>query len=276
MGGRLEEAVEHYRRSIAIHPTAEAHTFLGWALSFLGHPDEAIAECRTAIEVDPAFGNPYNDIGAYLIELGREAEAITWLERAKHAARYEPRHYPYFNLARVYVRQHKVHEAIRELQQAIAIEPRYTRRPSGAAPVARPAQLSALPLPFYDNPILFGRAGTPRPHRVRVGGRRGARLVAGRGGADRRAASPFGHFSCCPIRTSSRGFNGDVQVVPLEARACTAGSRNAPTGARRSGRGTMPAHVGAGGRARPMRPTASSPTPSISSCCAAARPPSSA
>ena len=126
MGGRLQEAVEHYRRSIAIHPTAEAHTFLGWALSFLGHPDEAIAECRTAIEVDPAFGNPYNDIGAYLIELGREAEAITWLERAKRAARYEPRHYPYFNLARVYVRQHKVHEAIRELQQAIAIEPRYT------------------------------------------------------------------------------------------------------------------------------------------------------
>jgi Tfp pilus assembly protein PilF len=126
MGGRLQEAVEHYRRSIAIHPTAEAHTFLGWALSFLGHPDEAIAECRTAIDVDPAFGNPYNDIGAYLIELGREAEAITWLERAKHAARYEPRHYPYFNLARVYVRQHKVHEAIRELQQAIAIEPRYT------------------------------------------------------------------------------------------------------------------------------------------------------
>ena len=42
------------------------------------------------------------------------------------APRYEPRHYPYFNLARVYVRQHKVHEAIRELQQDIAIEPRYT------------------------------------------------------------------------------------------------------------------------------------------------------
>jgi tetratricopeptide (TPR) repeat protein len=125
MSGRLEEALGHYRRSIAIHPTAEAHTFLGWALSFLGRPEDAIAECRTAIAVDPDFGNPYNDIGAYLIELGREAEAIEWLERAKRAPRYEPRHYPYFNLARVYVKQHKVREAIRELQQAIAIEPRY-------------------------------------------------------------------------------------------------------------------------------------------------------
>jgi len=126
MAGRLDEAIECYRRSLAIHPSAEAHTFIGWAFSYQGKHEEAIAECRRAIAVDPTFGNPYNDIGAYLIELGREAEAITWLERAKRAARYEPRHYPYFNLARVYVKQHKVHEAIRELQQAIAIEPRYT------------------------------------------------------------------------------------------------------------------------------------------------------
>jgi tetratricopeptide (TPR) repeat protein len=126
MAGRLEEAVAHYRRSIAVHPTAEAHTFLGWALSFLGRADDAIAECKTAIDVDPAFGNPYNDIGAYLIELGREAEASEWHERAKRAPRYEPRHYPFFNLARVYVKQHKVREALRELDQAIAIEPRYT------------------------------------------------------------------------------------------------------------------------------------------------------
>lgn len=126
MAGRLDEAIESYRRSIAIQPTAEAHTFLGWALSHQGRHEDAIAECRTAIAVDPTFGNPYNDIGAYLIELGREDEAVPWLERAKVAPRYEPRHFPYFNLARVYVRRHKVREAIRELEGAIAIEPRYT------------------------------------------------------------------------------------------------------------------------------------------------------
>ena len=101
MQGRLEEAVAHYQRSIALHPTAEAHTFLGWTYSFQRKYSEAIQECHNAIGVDPEFGNPYNDIGAYLIELGREEEAVTWLERAKQAARYEPRHYPYFNLARI-------------------------------------------------------------------------------------------------------------------------------------------------------------------------------
>ena len=61
-----------------------------------------------------------------MLALGREDEAIDWLERAKRARRYEPRHYPYFNLARVYVKQHKIHEAIGELGEAIAIEPGYT------------------------------------------------------------------------------------------------------------------------------------------------------
>jgi tetratricopeptide (TPR) repeat protein len=125
MSGRLEEAVAHYRRSIEICPTAEAHTFLGWALSYMGRHEDAIAQCKVAIGIDPDFGNPYNDIGAYLIELGREDEAIPWLERAKQAPRYEPRHYPYFNLARVYVKQGKIREAIRELEGALAIEPRY-------------------------------------------------------------------------------------------------------------------------------------------------------
>ena len=126
MSGRLEEAVEHYRRSIAMHPTAEAHTFLGWAYSFQGRHEAAIAECKIAISVDPDFGNPYTDIGAYLIELGRDEEAIPWLERAKKAPRYEPRHFPYFNLARVHIRRNRIREAIAELREAIAIEPGYT------------------------------------------------------------------------------------------------------------------------------------------------------
>ncbi len=126
MAGRLDEAIEWYGRSIAAHPTAEAHTFLGWTYSFQGRLEDAIAECKTAIAVDPDFGNPYNDIGAYLIELDRLDEAIPWLERAKRAARYEPRQYPYFNLARVYTRQSRLSEAIRELRKAVELEPRYT------------------------------------------------------------------------------------------------------------------------------------------------------
>lgn len=57
MEGELDRAIEHYQRSIEVYPTAEAHTFLGWTLSFQGRLEEATAECLQAIEIDPHFGN---------------------------------------------------------------------------------------------------------------------------------------------------------------------------------------------------------------------------
>jgi len=126
MAGDYERAVELYRGSLALHPTAEAHTFLGWTYHFQGKIDEAIAECKRAIAVDPDFGNPYNDIGAYLIDLGRHNEAIAWLEQAIQAKRYEPRQFPYFNLGRVYLAKGMITRARELFQKSLEIEPRYT------------------------------------------------------------------------------------------------------------------------------------------------------
>ena len=126
MSGRLDEAIDLYQASLAICPTAEAHTFLGWVYSMQKRWEDAIACCHRAIAVDPDFGNPYNDIGAYLIELGRLDEAIEWLERAKHAVRYEPRHFPHVNLGRIHAMRHDIPAAVRELRAAVAIEPHAT------------------------------------------------------------------------------------------------------------------------------------------------------
>ncbi len=120
--GRLDDAVRLYKASIAEYATAEAHTFLGWTYSFQGRYEEAIEQCKIAITVDPNFGNPYNDIGSYLIHLGRIDQAIPWLEQAKRAPRYEPRHFPYLNLYRVYVKMGQLDKAQRELQQALFIQ----------------------------------------------------------------------------------------------------------------------------------------------------------
>jgi len=125
MLGDLDRAIELYKKSIDIYPTAEAWTFLGWAYSMRGNYEGAIEACKRAIEIDPDFGNPYNDIGSYLIELGQLDEAIEWLEKAKRAKRYEPRHYPYINLAKVYMLKGKLYEALREIEEAIKIRPDY-------------------------------------------------------------------------------------------------------------------------------------------------------
>jgi Tfp pilus assembly protein PilF len=126
MQGDYDRAVELYLGSLKLHPTAEAYTFLGWTYHFQGRIDEAIAECKRAIEVDPDFGNPYNDIGAYLIDLKRYDEAIPWLEQAIRAKRYEPRQFPYFNLGRIYLVKGMISRARELFQQSLAIEPRYT------------------------------------------------------------------------------------------------------------------------------------------------------
>jgi Tfp pilus assembly protein PilF len=125
MSGDLDRAVKLYQKSIDLYPTAEAHTFLGWTYHFQGKIEKAIEECKRAIVVDPDFGNPYNDIGAYLIDLRRLDEAIPWLEQAITAKRYEPRHFPYYNLGRIYLFKGHINRARTLFQKALEIEPRY-------------------------------------------------------------------------------------------------------------------------------------------------------
>jgi tetratricopeptide (TPR) repeat protein len=124
MRGDLDEAIRLYEESLAIFPTAEAHTFLGWTYSFQGRLGEAIAECHKAIAVDPDFGNPYNDIGVYLMQQGDLDGAIPWLEKAKTAPRYEHRQFPYMNLGRIYLRRGQWMEALREFEAGVRAAPR--------------------------------------------------------------------------------------------------------------------------------------------------------
>ncbi len=125
MAGDLEAAEDCYRASITAAPTAEGFTFLGWTWSFSGRFEDAIDACRRAVAIDPRFGNAYNDIGAYLIELGKPDEAVPWLERAMKAPRYAAKAYPYTNLARARLVGGDVDGAKAALATALEIDPDY-------------------------------------------------------------------------------------------------------------------------------------------------------
>ena len=124
--GDIQGAIVAYQRSLALYPTAEAHTYLGWALSHAERYADAIRACEAAIAIDPDYGNPYNDIGVYLIHLGRDAEAIPWLRKAMTAPRYEARCYPHFNLGGILERRGQLREALAEYRRALELEPGYT------------------------------------------------------------------------------------------------------------------------------------------------------
>jgi tetratricopeptide (TPR) repeat protein len=133
MSRELEQAVELYKKSIACYPTAEAYTFLGWTYSFMGRIDDAIAECHKAIETDPSFGNPYNDIGAYLMQQGNIDEAIPWFQRALDAPRYESYCFPHMNLGRAYEAKRQWDAAIREFELALRERADYRPAKEGLA-----------------------------------------------------------------------------------------------------------------------------------------------
>ncbi len=123
--GRLDDAARLYRESIETHPTAEAYTYLGWTHAYRREYDAAMRYCRLAIEIDPSFGNPYNDLGAYLIEKNQWTEAEPWLEAAARATRYASYHLPYYNLGRIQEHRFDYEKAEALYRRALQFHPKF-------------------------------------------------------------------------------------------------------------------------------------------------------
>ena len=119
----ISSALASFKASAELAPTADALTYWGWMEHHSGNTDRAIELCKRAIDVDPDFGNPYNDIGSYLVGQGKLDEAIPWLERATSAPRYEPRQFPHMNLGRIFLAQGLPLRALKELERARELAP---------------------------------------------------------------------------------------------------------------------------------------------------------
>lgn len=149
--GRLQEAAGVYQRSIATFPTAEAYTFLAWTYSWMGRYDLAIAEALKAVQLDPDYGNPYNDLGAYYLLLGRPDDAIPWLERALQAPRYATPHFPWLNLGRAWVQKQSWDKAMEAFEGALTMASELQLPELPVLTITLPSD-SQPPLPPPDDP----------------------------------------------------------------------------------------------------------------------------
>ena len=112
-----------FEKSVQISPTAEGLTYLALMYSYEKDYTVSIELCKQAILLDPSYGNPYNDIGTYLVEQQRLRESIEWFEKAKNALRYDERRLPYLNLGRLYIRLSNVDDAKKEYESLLEFEP---------------------------------------------------------------------------------------------------------------------------------------------------------
>ena len=121
--GDLRAALRAFQDASHYMRTAESLTYQGWMHALLGDLERAEGLCLEAIRLDPEFGNPYNDIGTIRLQRRDITSAIQWFEKAKRARRYEPRHFPFMNLGRLYLSLGMPEKALHEFEGALSYAP---------------------------------------------------------------------------------------------------------------------------------------------------------
>ncbi len=123
--GKIDAAIKHYINSLKIFPTAQTHLYLGVAYSLQGNYEKAIKECRIALTIDPECGVAYNNVGSYLLSLGKDEEAILWFEKAIACEEFEMKYEAFYNLGRIYEKKWELNSAIRCYSRALTYYPDY-------------------------------------------------------------------------------------------------------------------------------------------------------
>jgi tetratricopeptide (TPR) repeat protein len=121
---RLEEAVVHYERALALAPqNHHAHFTLGYALCLSGQRDRALALCKRAIELGPMEYLAHDALGQVHHERGEYADAAASFE---HVVALRPQFLSaYNNLAATRAVQGDFDAAKRLLEHAIDLNPHY-------------------------------------------------------------------------------------------------------------------------------------------------------
>lgn len=117
------KALEAFQKALNYQESAEILTLIGWVQSLMGQLDKAKAYCLRAIQKDPDYGPPYNDLGSYFLTEGQIDESLKWFEMAKKSLNYQNREYPYINSGRAFMTKKDLPRALDEFSKALTIAP---------------------------------------------------------------------------------------------------------------------------------------------------------
>ena len=124
--GKFDEAIAEYKEALRINPRyAPAHNGLGTALNRQEKLDEAVAAYKEAIRIQPGYAQAHYNLGLSLGAQGNLDEAIpAYKEAIRINPKYEIAH---CDLGNALHNQGKLDEAIAEYKEAIRINPKYDR-----------------------------------------------------------------------------------------------------------------------------------------------------
>jgi tetratricopeptide (TPR) repeat protein len=91
------------------------------ALTYSGHPDEALPIYRRALQINPASSGGHTALGVALFQTGRVPEAMTELQQGARLAPRKPQ--PHFNYGFALARTGHIPEAIAQYREALRYNP---------------------------------------------------------------------------------------------------------------------------------------------------------
>jgi protein O-mannosyl-transferase len=127
--GRLDEAVDHFRKAIEIsdYPAAHhnlgyasAHYNLGYALARKGNWADAIVSFQTAIRVRPNYSEAHSNLAFSLSKLGRTDEALA---EFREALRLDDNYQDHRNLAILLLQLGRRDEAVTHFREVLRLKP---------------------------------------------------------------------------------------------------------------------------------------------------------
>ncbi|OFW29422.1 MAG: hypothetical protein A3H97_17245 [Acidobacteria bacterium RIFCSPLOWO2_02_FULL_65_29] len=125
-GGRLDEAIAHYRRSLELQPSyAPAYNNLGVALRANGQIDEALASYERALAVQPDYPDAHYNMANALLEKNKPEEAAAHFRTA--LASIPDSAGTRNNLGIALAREGKLEEAVEQFRAALAADPRSSK-----------------------------------------------------------------------------------------------------------------------------------------------------
>lgn len=120
--GNVDEAIKYLNRSLALNPNYYlALNALGLAYFMKGDLPQAADYLQRCLAINPSFSEARNNLGMVYQEQGLLDKAQQEYRLAAADKNYSSRELPYYNLARLYLTQEKLQDALEHVMKAVEL-----------------------------------------------------------------------------------------------------------------------------------------------------------
>lgn len=120
--GNVDEAIRYFNNSISLDSNYYLSlNGLGLAYSMKGNLQESTKYFQKCLAINPTFSEARNNLGVIYQEMGLIDKAEQEFRMAASDTNYNARENPNYNLARLYLAQEKLQEALEHVQKALKI-----------------------------------------------------------------------------------------------------------------------------------------------------------